>query len=151
MQNLRFQSELTKFRVTPVHVILHVFRVLLDDFAGPNIDNLCTALEGCGRFLLRTEATHEKMRSILETIKRKKAAMHLDQRQIAMLDNAYYQCDPPDRPIMVPKERTPMQLYIRHLFYNTLTRNTSDRVLKLVRKLHWEDPAVRRGPIYRID
>ena len=35
-----------------------------------------------------------------------------------------------------------MQLYIRHLFYNVLTRNSSDRVLKLVRKLHWEDPAV---------
>lgn len=35
-----------------------------------------------------------------------------------------------------------MQLYIRHLFYNALTRNSSDRVLKLVRKLHWEDPAV---------
>lgn len=38
-----------------------------------------------------------------------------------------------------------MQLYIRQLFYNTLTRNSSDKVLKLVRKLHWEDPAVRIG------
>ena len=35
-----------------------------------------------------------------------------------------------------------MQLYMRHLFYNALTRNSSDKVLKLVRKLHWEDPAV---------
>ncbi|KAI5477244.1 regulator of nonsense transcripts 2 [Pseudohyphozyma bogoriensis] len=141
-KNLRFLSELTKFGVTPVHSILHVFKVLLDDFSGPNIDNLCTVLESCGRFLLRSEATSEKMKAVLETMKRKKGAMNLDQRQVTMLENAYYQCDPPDRPIVVPKERTPMQLYIRHLFYNALTRNSSDRILKLVRKLHWEDPAV---------
>ncbi|GAA5932084.1 hypothetical protein JCM1841_006860 [Sporobolomyces salmonicolor] len=143
-KNMRFIAELTKFRVTPIHVILHIFKVLLDDFSGPNIDNFCTILEGCGRFLLRSEATSEKMRQVVDTMKRKKAAMHLDQRQITMLENAYYQCDPPDRPAIPPKERTPMQLYIRHLFYNVLTRNSSDKVLKLVRKLHWEDPAIVR-------
>ncbi|KAK4050682.1 mRNA decay protein [Microbotryomycetes sp. JL201] len=143
-KNLRFLSELTKFKITPTHVILHVLKVLTDDFSGPNIDNLCTVLEGCGRFLLRTESTHEKMRAVLETVKRKKAATLLDARQTMMLDNAYYQCDPPDRPVMAQKERTPMQLYIKHLFYNQLTRNTSDRILKLVRKLHWEDPAIVR-------
>jgi regulator of nonsense transcripts 2 len=90
-KNLRFLSELTKFRVTPTHVILHVFKVLLDDFSGPNIDNLCTLMEGCGRFLLRSESTSEKMRAMLDTMKRKKATMNLDQRQITMLENAYYQ------------------------------------------------------------
>lgn len=84
-------SELTKFRVTPNHAILHIFKVLLDDFSGPNVDNLCTLMEGCGRFLLRSEATSDKMRAMLEILKRKKAATNLDQRQITMLDNAYYQ------------------------------------------------------------
>ncbi|PRQ75790.1 Armadillo-type fold [Rhodotorula toruloides] len=143
-KNLRFISELTKFRVTPLHVIFYIYKVLLDDFSGPNIDNFCTVLEGCGRFLLRSEATSERMRQVVDTFKRKKAAMHLDERQTAMLENAYYQCDPPDRPAIPPKERTPMQLYIRHLFYNVLNRNSSDKVLKLLRKLHWEDPAARR-------
>ncbi|GAA6063250.1 hypothetical protein JCM10212_003613 [Sporobolomyces blumeae] len=143
-KNMRFIAELTKFRVTPIHVILHIFKVLLDDFSGPNVDNFCTLLEGCGRFLLRSESTGEKMRQVIEVYKRKKAAMHLDQRQLTMLENAYYQCDPPDRPAIPPKERTPMQLYIRHLFYNVLTRNSSDKVLKLVRKLHWDDPAIVR-------
>jgi len=115
------------------------------------------------------------MKVVVDTFKRKKAAMHLDERQSAMLENAYYQvrspsssvsysfeggvsslsrltsvdilqCDPPDRPAIPPKERTPMQLYLRHLFYNVLNRNSSDKVLKLLRKLHWEDPAVRRLP-----
>ncbi|KAK4701878.1 regulator of nonsense transcripts 2, partial [Phenoliferia sp. Uapishka_3] len=35
-----------------------------------------------------------------------------------------------------------MQLYIRNLFYNVLTRNSIDKVRKLSRKLHWEDPAI---------
>ncbi|GAA6010941.1 hypothetical protein JCM10207_004002 [Rhodosporidiobolus poonsookiae] len=143
-KNLRFISELTKFKVTPMHVIFYIFKILLDDFTGPNIDNFCTVLEGCGRFLLRSESTHERMRQVVDTFKRKKAATHLDERQNTMLDNAYYQCDPPDRPAIPPKERTPMQLYIRHLFYNVLNRNSSDKVLKLVRKLHWEDPAIVR-------
>ncbi|GAA5823590.1 hypothetical protein JCM3770_003517 [Rhodotorula araucariae] len=143
-KNLRFISELTKFRVTPMHVVFHIYKVLLDDFSGPNIDNFCTILEGCGRFLLRSEATSERMKQVVDTFKRKKAAMHLDERQSAMLDNAYYQCDPPDRPAIPPKQRTPMQLYLRHLFYNVLNRNSSDKVLKLLRKLHWEDPAIVR-------
>ena len=70
---------------------MHVFKVLFDDFAGPNIDNLCTTLEACGRYLLRSEATSERMKLVLETMKRKMAAMHLDQRQVTMLENAYYQ------------------------------------------------------------
>ncbi|GAA5822482.1 hypothetical protein JCM5353_000523 [Sporobolomyces roseus] len=143
-KNMRFIAELTKFRVTPIHVILHIFKVLLDDFSGPNIDNFCTLLEGCGRFLLRSESTSEKMRQVVDTYKRKKAAMHLDGRQLTMLENAYYQCDPPERPAIPPKERSPMQLYIRHLFYNVLTRNSSDKVLKLVRKLHWDDSIIVR-------
>lgn len=42
-----------------------------------------------------------------------------------------------------------MQLYIRNLFYNVLTRNSIDKVRKLARKLHWEDPAVRLPPFQR--
>ncbi|GAA5821683.1 hypothetical protein JCM11251_000968 [Rhodosporidiobolus azoricus] len=143
-KNLRFVSELTKFKVTPVHVIFFIFKILLEDFSGPNIDNFCTMLEGCGRFLLRSESTNERMRNVLETYKRKKAALHLDERQNTMLENAYYQCDPPERPAIPPTERTPMQLYIRHLFYNVLNRNSSDKVLKALRKMRWEDPAIVR-------
>lgn len=129
--------------------------------------NLCTALEGCGRFLLRSEATSEKMMGVLEIVKRKiKVDATLGVRQVTELENAYYQvsnilcparlplqtdklifemqqCDPPDRPLVVAKVRTPMQLYIRQLFYLTLTRNSVDKVLKLTRKLHWEDKSVR--------
>lgn len=68
------------------------------------------------------------------------AAQRLRRADHVTIDDS--QCDPPDRPAIPPKKRTPMQLYLRHLFYNVLTRNSSDKVLKLVRKLHWEDPAI---------
>lgn len=84
-------SELTKFGITPSHSILHILKVCLDDFTGSNIDNICTLLESCGRYLLKSEATREKMAAMLETIKRKKQVQNLDQRQSTMLDNAYYQ------------------------------------------------------------
>lgn len=60
-----------------------------------------------------------------------------------MLDSAYYQCNPPDRPAIPPKERTPMELFIRHVIYDLLTRNNIEKVHKLLRKLHWEEPLVR--------
>jgi len=59
-QNIAFLCHLTKFKIVPFHVILHVFKVCLDDFTGTNVDNIAMLLEGCGRFLLRSEDTAER-------------------------------------------------------------------------------------------
>jgi hypothetical protein len=37
-----------------------------------------------------------------------------------------------------------MELFIRHLIYDVLAKKTIDKVLKLIRKLDWDDPTVRR-------
>ena len=37
-----------------------------------------------------------------------------------------------------------MELFIRHLIYDVLTKRTLDKVLKLIRKLDWTDSAVVR-------
>ena len=37
-----------------------------------------------------------------------------------------------------------MELFIRHLIYDVLTKKTIDKVLKLIRKLDWDDELVRR-------
>ena len=58
-QNISFLSSLTKFGVVPPHVILHMFKVCLDDFSGTNVENIALLLEGCGRFLLRSEETQQ--------------------------------------------------------------------------------------------
>ncbi|KAF5316873.1 hypothetical protein D9611_003979 [Ephemerocybe angulata] len=144
MKNIAFLSNLTKFKVVPSYLILHMFKVCLDDFAGTNIENLALLLEGCGRFLLRSEDTRERFAAMLELMKRKQSMQHLDQRQQLLLENAYYQCNPPERGPREEKIRPPIELFIRHLIYDVLSKKSIDKVLKLLRKLDWDDAHVRR-------
>nr|VWO98994.1 Beta-xylanase (EC [Ganoderma boninense] len=144
MRNITFLSNLTKFRVVPPHVILHTFKVCLDDFSGTNVENLAMLLEGCGRFLLRSEDTRAPFGKMIELMRRKQSMQHFDQRQLLLLENAYYQCNPPERAARQLKERTPMELFIRHLIYDVLAKKTIDKVLKLLRKLDWADAVVQR-------
>jgi regulator of nonsense transcripts 2 len=64
-KNITYLSNLTKFRVVPPHLILHIFKVCLDDFSGTNVDNLALLLEGCGRFLLRSDETKERFATMV--------------------------------------------------------------------------------------
>ncbi|KAG1175001.1 hypothetical protein G6F70_000728 [Rhizopus microsporus] len=144
VKNIRFLSELTKFRVTPPHTIFYAFKVALDDFTSHNIDIVCNLLECCGRFLLRSPDTSARMSTMLETVMRKKTVQHLDSRYSLMVENAYYQANPPDKPAVQIKERTPMELYIRKLIHEDLCKKSLDKVLKQLRKLHWEDVKIRQ-------
>ncbi|KAF9451945.1 transcription factor [Macrolepiota fuliginosa MF-IS2] len=144
MRNIMFFSHLTKFRVVPPHVILHVFKVCLDDFTGTNVDNIAMLLEGCGRFLLRSEDTAARFSTMLELMRRKQSIQHFDQRHMLMLENAYYQCNPPERAPKQEKHRSPMEMFIRHLIFDVLAKKTIDKVLKLIRKLDWDDEEVKR-------
>ncbi|KAK0461159.1 ARM repeat-containing protein [Desarmillaria tabescens] len=144
IKNIVFISNLTKFGVVPTHLVLHMFKVCLDDFSGTNVDNIALLLEGCGRYLLRSEETRERFGTMLELMRRKQSLQHFDQRQLLLLENAYYQCNPPERAPRQEKVRPPMELFIRHLIYDVLAKRTIDKVLKLIRKLDWDDEDVRR-------
>ncbi|CAO3598476.1 unnamed protein product [Absidia cylindrospora] len=143
IKNIRFLSELVKFKVAPHHTIFHVFKIALDDFTNQNIDIVCNLLETCGRYLLRTPETSVRMGNMLETVMRKKTVQHLDNRQALMVENAYYQANPPDRSAVVEKERTPIELFVRRMLYGDLNKKTLDKTLKLLRKLHWEDSTIQ--------
>lgn len=142
LKNIFYFSALTKFQVVPTHLILHVFKVCLDDFSGVNVENLAMLLEGCGRFLLRSKETSERFSAMLELMKRKQSMQHFDHRQILLIENAYYQCNPPDRIPREEKHRTTMELFIRHLMYDVLAKKTIDKVLKLIRKIDWRNQDV---------
>ncbi|TFY82343.1 hypothetical protein EWM64_g1662 [Hericium alpestre] len=144
LKNTAWLSNLTKFKVVPPHLILHMFKVCLDDFSGTNIDNITWLLEGCGRFLLRNDETKQRFAAMLELMKRKQSMQHFDQRQQLMLENAYYQANPPERAPRQEKERSPIELFVRHLIYDVLAKKTIDKVLKLLRKLDWDDPSIVR-------
>ncbi|KAG8770184.1 hypothetical protein FRC12_004459 [Ceratobasidium sp. 428] len=142
MKNTLYLASLAKFRIVPAHLILHVFKVYLDDLSGVNVDNAAMLLEGCGRFLLRSEETGPRMATMLELMRRKQSMQHFDQRQVLMLENAYYQCNPPERAPRVEKTRPPIDMFIRHLVYDVLSKKTIDKVLRLLRKVDWNDPSV---------
>ncbi|KAH7072196.1 armadillo-type protein [Paraphoma chrysanthemicola] len=141
-QNVRYLAELTKFGVVPEHVIFHCLKVSLDDFSRMNIEIICNLLENCGRYLLRNPETSPRMASFLETLQRKKSAQVLGQQERMLIENAVYYVNPPERAAIEQKERTPVELFLRKIMYQDLTRRTLDKTVKQIRKMHWEEDEV---------
>tara|TARA_R110002003_G_scaffold626_1_gene20868 strand:+ start:10261 stop:13071 length:2811 start_codon:yes stop_codon:yes gene_type:complete len=141
-QNVRYLAELTKFGVVPEHVIFHCLKVSLDDFSRMNIEIICNLLENCGRYLLRNPETSPRMASFLETLQRKKSAQVLGQQERMLIENAVYYVNPPERAAIEQKERTPVELFLRKIMYQDLTRRTLDKTVKQIRKMHWEEEEV---------
>lgn len=141
--NIRYLAELTKFGVVPEHVIFHCLKVSLDDFSRMNVEIICNLLENCGRFLLRNPDTSPRMNSFLETLQRKKAAQHLGQQERMLIENAMYFVNPPEQAAIQQKERTPVELFVSKLVYLDMNKRTYTKVLKSLRKLHWEEQEVR--------
>ncbi|RAH71837.1 regulator of nonsense transcripts 2 [Aspergillus aculeatinus CBS 121060] len=142
MGNVRYLAELTKFGVVPEHIIFHCFKVSLDDFSRMNIEIIGYLLENCGRYLLRNPETAPRMASFLETLGRKKTVQHLGQQERMIIENAIYYVDPPPRPAIQQKERTPMEAYIRRIVYLDMNKRNYTKILKSIRKLHWEEGEV---------
>lgn len=142
-QTVIFLGELTKFGLVPEHVVFHVLKVLMDDFASGAIEVLAVLLETCGRYLIRTPATAVRMQAVLDQLQRKRTAFHAEPRLALLLDNAYYHCVPPERPIMERKEQSPMQQFLAYLFTQQLNKSRFDQVLHLVRRLNWNAADVR--------
>ncbi|ELW64977.1 Regulator of nonsense transcripts 2 [Tupaia chinensis] len=78
-----------------------------------------------------------------EQMMRKKQAMHLDARYVTMVENAYYYCNPPPAEKTVKKKRPPLQEYVRKLLYKDLSKVTTEKVLRQMRKLPWQDQEVK--------
>ena len=140
--NIRYLAELTKFGVVPQHVIFHCLKVSLDDFSRMNIEIICNLLENCGRYLLRNPDTAPRATSFLETLQRKKAAQHLGSQERMLIENAVYYVHPPERAAIQQKERTPVELFVGKLIYLDMNKRNYPKVLKSIRKLHWEEQEV---------
>ena len=88
------------------------------------------------------------MVSFLETLQRKKTAQHLGQQERLLLENAMYYVNPPERAAILQKERTPTDLFVRKLIYVDLNKRSLDKIVKQIRKLHWEEPEVMLISLY---
>ena len=137
---MRFIGELVKFGMYGRNEALWCVRMLLNDFTHHHVEMTCALLESCGRFLYRTAETHVRTKVYLEQLMRKKAAMAFDSRYVTMIDNMYYTVLPPEgAALCVPKVRPPLHNYMRKLIYQDLAKNTTEKVLRQLRKLDWKD------------
>ncbi|KAH0515625.1 Regulator of nonsense transcripts 2 [Microtus ochrogaster] len=142
-KTVRFIGELTKFKMFTKNDTLHCLKMLLSDFSHHHIEMACTLLETCGRFLFRSPESHLRTSVLLEQMMRKKQAMHLDARYVTMVENAYYYCNPPPAEKTVRKKRPPLQEYVRKLLYKDLSKVTTEKVLRQMRKLPWQDQEIK--------
>ncbi|KAL1854369.1 mRNA decay protein [Diaporthe australafricana] len=143
--NIRYLAELTKFGIVPEHTVFHCLKVCLDDFSKMNIQIICDLLENCGRYLLRNPETSPRMTSFLETLQRKKSVQHIGPNERMLIENAIYYVDPPERPAIQQKERTPLELFVRKLIYVDLSKRTLDKIARQIRRMHWEEAEVREA------
>ncbi|KAL1275277.1 hypothetical protein QQF64_034900 [Cirrhinus molitorella] len=142
-KTVRFIGELAKFKMFSKTDTLHCLKMLLSDFSHHHIEMACTLLETCGRFLFRSPDSHLRTSVLLEQMMRKKQAQHLDVRYVTMVENAYYYCNPPQMEKTVRRKRPPLQEYIRKLLYKDLSKVTTEKVLRQMRKLPWHDADVK--------
>eukprot|EP01114_Cavostelium_apophysatum_P008182 TRINITY_DN2050_c0_g1_i2.p1 TRINITY_DN2050_c0_g1~~TRINITY_DN2050_c0_g1_i2.p1 ORF type:complete len:1232 (-),score=430.22 TRINITY_DN2050_c0_g1_i2:182-3877(-) len=142
IRNIRFMGELTKFKICPANQTLSCLKMCLDDFVHHNIDIACNLLETCGRFLYRSPETHVRTKNLLEMMMRLKNTQNLQSRLETMVENAFYQCIPPENQAKKVKEEPPLKQYVRKLIYGDLNKNTAKYVLKQLRKLPWKDPQI---------
>ncbi|XP_063980636.1 regulator of nonsense transcripts 2 [Diachasmimorpha longicaudata] len=137
---VRYIGELVKFKLYSKIEALYCLKVLLHDFTHHHIEMTCNLLETCGRFLFCSTDSHQRTKVYLEQMMRKKAVTALDSRYVTIIENAYYFVNPPESTGGVTrKERPPMHEFIRKLLYQDLSKTNTDKVLKWMRKLDWEN------------
>ena len=135
----RFIGELVKFSLFESSDCIFCLKMLLFDFSHHNIEMACVLLETCGRFLFYAQTTRQRTRLCLESMMRKKAGLSLDPRYVMMIENVYYNINPPEVPINETKQlKTPLQEYVHKLLYSELCRSKTDKVLKQLRKINWD-------------
>ncbi|XP_076469583.1 regulator of nonsense transcripts 2-like isoform X2 [Babylonia areolata] len=142
LKTVRYLGELVKFNMCPKSEALHSLKMLMFDFSHHNIEMACALLETCGRFLYRSPDSHYRTKVYLDVMMRKKTALSLDSRYETMIENAYFYSNPPENPQSTRVERPPMHNYIRRLLYKDLSKITTEKVLRQMRKLNWDDSEI---------
>ncbi|XP_048738791.2 regulator of nonsense transcripts 2-like isoform X2 [Ostrea edulis] len=142
LKTVRFIGELVKFKLFPKSEALHCLKMLMFDFSHHNIEMACALLDSCGRFLYRSQDSHHRTKIYLDVMMRKKSALHLESRYTTMIENAFYYSNPPEAQQSMQKVRPPMHEYIRKLLYKDLSKVTTEKVLRQMRRLPWDDPEI---------
>lgn len=136
---VRFIGELTKFCLYPKLESLFCLKYLLHNFQHHQIEMTCAFLEVCGQYLYNCTESRLRTNVYLEQMMRLKTATALDSRHAAQIENSYYLVKPPDGVGIHHKIRPPLHMYINHLIFEELNKSNVDKMIKLMRRLNWED------------
>lgn len=137
---VRFIGELVKFNLYSKMEALYCLKVLLHDFKHHHIEMACNLLETCGRYLYCNPDTHQRTMIYLQQMMRKKTVSALDSRYVTQIENAFYFVCPPETPAQPKEEEPPMHQFIRKILHEDLQKSNEEKILRLMRKLNWDDP-----------
>ena len=136
----RFIGEMVKFKMFLRSECLFCLKMLLFDFAHHHIEMACTIMETCGRFMYKSPDSYRRTKIFLEQMMRKKAALSMDARYGMMIENAFYNVNPPEAALTDSKPKLPpIKQYILKILHVDLGKSNIEKVLKYVRKLDWKD------------
>ncbi|KAF5832053.1 armadillo-type protein [Dunaliella salina] len=138
---VRYLGELCKFRLYPASALMNCLKGLLDEFSGPNVDAAAALVECAGRFLRRSPESRVRAENLMEVMMRLKGVRHLDNRQAALVEGAFYAATAPKGGVNAArrKRRPPLQEYIRHLIFVELSEQSIADVLKRLLRLPWAE------------
>lgn len=139
---VRFIGEMVKFGLYSKIEALFCLKVLLLDFQHHQIEMTCAFLEVAGQYLYNSKDSRLRTSVYLEQMMRLKTATALDSRHVAQIENSYYLVKPPEGQNTVQKIRPPMHQYIRHLIFKDLNKSNVDKVIKIMRRLNWDDKEI---------
>lgn len=140
---VRYIGEMVKFTLYTRLEALMCLKFLLSNFQHHHIEMTCALLEVCGMYLYNCKESRLRTSIYLEQMMRLKKAMTMDNRHAIQIENCYYLVKPPENGSRIKRKiRTPMQMYIRHLIFQELHKGNVEKIVKYLRRLHWEDPDV---------
>lgn len=139
---VRFIGELVKFGLYSKIEALYCLKVLLHDFKHHHIEMACNLWETCGRYLYCNPDTHQRTMIYLQQMMRKKTVSALDSRYVTQIENAFYFVCPPEVQAQPKEDEPPMHQFIRKILHEDLQKTNEEKILRLMRKINWDDPEI---------
>lgn len=147
VKNIIFFSEMVKFMLVPSFLIFHKIRTLIMNILVPNnIEILTVLFENFGRFLINKPEYKPHMEKMMDLIREKKKDHQLTINNKSALDSLIVLIYPPSLSTLnsEAKETTPEQQFYRILIRRELGSVEPKKAAKLLRKAHWDDPALQK-------
>uniref|UniRef100_A0A182NLS9 MIF4G domain-containing protein n=1 Tax=Anopheles dirus TaxID=7168 RepID=A0A182NLS9_9DIPT len=136
---VRYIGELVKFGIYKKLEALYCLRCLLHSFQHHHVEMTCAFLEVCGVYLYNCADSRMRTNAFLEQMMRLKMNTTMLDRHAQQIENCYYLVKRPEGLKVARKERPLIHTYIRQLIFKELDKANVDKMIKLLRRLDWED------------